>query len=172
GADGELNSLPADTVAALEKEPTLQIAKAVGNSYQYIGLNMRNPRLTQSVRQAIAYAINRDELITYLWKGLVRPANSVLPPEHWAYPKDLTSYTYDPARARQLLDQAGLPPDAKGVRLRLTMKISTDQSARDLAAVLQDQLARVGIAVDIRAFEFATFYSDVIQGNFDLYSLR
>jgi peptide/nickel transport system substrate-binding protein len=52
------------------------------------------------------------------------------------------------------------------------MKIATDQTARDLAAVFQEQLARVGIAIEIRAYEFATFYADVIQGNFDLYSLR
>ena len=171
-ADVELNSLPADTVAALAKEPNLQTTKSVGNSYQYIGLNMRNPRLSRPVRQAIAYAINRDEMIAYLWKGMVRPANSVLPPEHWAYDKDVPFYAYDPSKARQLLDEVGMPPDGNGVRLHLMMKISTDQSARDLAAVLQEQLARVGIALDIRAFEFATFYSDVIQGNFDLYSLR
>jgi ABC-type transport system substrate-binding protein len=171
-ADVELNALPADTVAALEKEPNLAVTRELGNSYQYIGLNLRNPQLSRRVRQAIAYAINRDEIIHYLWKGLVRPANSILPPEHWAYEKDLPVYAYDPAKARQLLDEAGLPPDRAGVRLRLQMKISTDQTARDLAAVLQAQLARVGIAVDIRAYEFATFYADIIQGNFDLFSLR
>ena len=52
------------------------------------------------------------------------------------------------------------------------MKTSTDEGARLLAAVLQQQLAQVGIALDIRSYEFATFYSDVTRGAFQMYSLR
>jgi peptide/nickel transport system substrate-binding protein len=53
------------------------------------------------------------------------------------------------------------------------MKISTSaESSRLMAAVLQQQLRKVGIALDIRSFEFATFYSDVNKGSFQLYSLR
>jgi ABC-type transport system substrate-binding protein len=171
-ADIALNSLTADMVAALRKEPDLTVTKAPGTSYQYIGLNLQNPRLTRPVRQAIAYAINRDEMIAYLWKDMVRLANSVLPPEHWAYAPDLVSYRYDPAKAQALLDQVGLAPGPDGVRLTLEMKISTDQTGRELAAVLQDQLSRVGIRLEVKTYEFATFFADVIKGNFDLYSLR
>ena len=171
-ADIALNSLTADMAGALSREPNLLVTKAPGNSYQYIGLNLENPKLSRPVRQAIAYAINRDELIAYLWKDMVRPANSILPPEHWAYAQDLPAYPYDPEKARQLLDQAGFHPGAGGVRLRLDMKTSTDQTGRELAAVLQNQLARVGIALEIRSYEFATFYADVVKGNFDLFSLR
>jgi peptide/nickel transport system substrate-binding protein len=52
------------------------------------------------------------------------------------------------------------------------MKTSTEETTRLLAAVLQQQLSKVGIALDIRSFEFATFYSDVVKGSFQLYSLR
>ena len=52
------------------------------------------------------------------------------------------------------------------------MKTSTDQTTRELAAVLQEQLRQIGIALELRSFEFATFYADVARGNFDLYSLR
>ncbi|MBI3933108.1 MAG: ABC transporter substrate-binding protein [Acidobacteria bacterium] len=171
-ADMALNSLTADMVGALRKDPNIAVTQELGNSYQYIGLNLRNPRLTKPVRQAIAFAIHREELIRTLWSDLVRPADSILPPEHWAYGTDLPSYPYDPEMARTLLDQAGFRAGADGVRLRLEMKTSTDQTGRELAAVLQDQLARVGIALDIRSYEFATFYADVIKGNFDLFSLR
>ena len=171
-ADIALNVLTADMVAALRREPDLQVTHEAGNSYQYIALNLANPRLTLPVRQAIARAINRDELVASLWQNLVRPASSILPPEHWAYRSDLAPYAYDPQRAEELLDQAGLPPGPDGVRLRLVYKTSTDQAARELASVIQDQLARVGIALDIRSFEFATFYSDITKGNFDLFSLR
>jgi peptide/nickel transport system substrate-binding protein len=171
-ADIALNSLTADMVRALQNEPTLVVTQAAGNSYQYIGLNLENNKLTQPVRQAIAYAINREDLIRYLWSDLVRPADSILPAEHWAHAPELYSYKHDPEKARALLDAAGLMPDADGVRLRLEMKTSTDQTGRELAAVLQDQLGRVGIVIDIRSYEFATFYADIIKGNFDMFSLR
>ena len=58
------------------------------------------------------------------------------------------------------------------MRFHLTMKTSTEESTRLLAAVLQQQLREVGIALDIRTFEFATFFADVSKGAFQLYSLR
>ena len=73
-------------------------------------------------------------------------------------------YDYDPARAERLLDEAGHKPDGRGVRFHLAMKTSNDEGTRLLAAVLQQQLARVGIALDLRSYEFATFYSDVTRG--------
>src|SRR5207245_7957018 len=77
----------------------------------------------------------------------------------------------DPDHARQLLEQAGHPA-VNGVRFHLTMKSSTEESTRLMAAVLQQQLREVGIALDIRTFEFATFFSDVTRGAFQFYSLR
>ena len=62
--------------------------------------------------------------------------------------------------------------EVNGVRFHLTMKTSTEESTRLMAAVLQQQLRQVGIALDIRTFEFATFFSDVTHGLFQLYSLR
>ena len=63
-------------------------------------------------------------------------------------------------------------PGADGIRFHLTMKTSNDEGTRLLAAVLQQQLAAVGIALDLRSYEFATFYSDVTRGAFQMYSLR
>ena len=77
-----------------------------------------------------------------------------------------------PAKARELLDEAGFRAGAGGVRFHLVMKTSTDESTRLLCAVLQQQLREVGIALDIRSYEFATFYADVVEGAFQLYSLR
>ena len=171
-ADLLLNSLPADMVKVLEREAHLGVLREPGNTYQYIALNSENKRLTLPVRQAIAYGIDREALIANLWRNMVRPAKSILPPEHWAYARDLPEYPYDPQKAKALLDEAGLRPGANGVRLRLLMKTSTDQTTRELAAVLQDQLRQIGIALEIQTFEFATFYADIARGSFDLFSLR
>jgi peptide/nickel transport system substrate-binding protein len=83
----------------------------------------------------------------------------------------LPRYDYDPNKARRLLDAAGYP-SVNGVRFHLAMKTSTDENTRLMVAVMQQQLRDVGIALDIRTFEFATFFADVTSGAFQLYSLR
>jgi peptide/nickel transport system substrate-binding protein len=171
-ADVAINSLGTDMVVALEKEPRLEVQIAPGTIYSYLAFNLRDPILRDvHVRQALAYAIDRNAMIKYLWRDMAEPANNILPKQHWAYDPDVRNYEFDPARARKILDDAGYTTK-NGVRFHLTMKTSTEESTRLLAAVLQQQLRDVGIALDIRSFEFATFYSDVVKGAFQIYSLR
>jgi peptide/nickel transport system substrate-binding protein len=172
-ADAEINALPADMLPVLERQPNLVLERSPGTAYQYLAMNLRDPILRDvRVRRAVARAINRAPIIESLWHGMARPANSVLPPQHWAYFAAAKSYDYDPAAAEHLLDEAGYPAQADGVRFHLAMKTSTDETTRLLSAVLQQQLRAVGIALDIRSYEFATFYADVTRGAFQLYSLR
>ena len=171
-ADVVSNALPFDTVVALERETTLTILRGPGTILSYMAFNLRDPILKDvRVRQALAYAIDRAPLIKYLGRDFERPAYSVLPPESWAYDPNVPRYDYSPGKAKALLDQAGYPAN-NGIRFHLTMKSSTEGSTRVLAAVLQQQLKDVGIILDIRTFEFATFFSDVTHGAFQLYSLR
>jgi peptide/nickel transport system substrate-binding protein len=166
------NSLTPDTVITLQGEPFLAVEHAPGTEVQYMGFNLRDPILKDvRVRQAIAYALDRRPLIEYLWRGDARPARSVLPPQSWAYNGNVTSYDHDPEKARSLLDAAGFPL-INGVRFHITMKTSTTESTRLMVAVMQQQLREVGIALDIRSFEPATFFADVTHGAFQLYSLR
>jgi peptide/nickel transport system substrate-binding protein len=172
-ADAEINALPGDMIPALARQPNLVVERAPGTSYQYLAMNLRDPILKNVlVRQALAYAIDRPPLMHYLWHDMARPANSVLPPQHWAYDAAAKAYPHDAAKARELLDEAGYPAGADGVRFHLAMKTSTDESTRLLCAVLQQQLRQVGVALDIRSYEFATFYADVVKGAFQLYSMR
>ena len=171
-ADLAINALTPDTVVALRKDPRLEVLTAPGTIYAYMALNLRDPVLKDvRVRRALAYAIDRQPMIQYLWREMAQPAASILPVQSWAYDAQVPQYGYDPARARQLLDEAGYPA-VNGVRFHLTMKTSTEESTRLMAAVLQQQLRAVGIALDIRTFEFATFFSDVTKGAFQIYSLR
>ncbi len=171
-ADLAINALTADMVEEVRREGGLVVQQAPGSIYSYLALNLDDPILKDAaVRRALAYAIDRRPMLHYLWREQARAASSLLPPEHWAYEAGVPAYEYNPARARQLLDEAGYPV-RNGVRFRLTMKTSTEESTRLLAAVLQQQLREVGIALDIRSYEFATFYSDVVRGAFQLYSLR
>jgi peptide/nickel transport system substrate-binding protein len=84
-------------------------------------------------------------------------------------------FTYDPARAMRLLDEAGYrDPDGDGPepRLRLSLKISSNEETRLQSTVVQENLRRIGIELDLRSYEFATFFGDVLRGNFQLFSLQ
>ena len=165
-------SFPADTVLTLQREPLLAVEHAPGTEVQYLGFNLRDRILKDArVRQAIAYALDRRPMIEYLWRGEARPARSILPQQSCAYNGDVPAYDHDLAKARALLDAAGYPA-VNGVRFHITMKTSTIESTRLMVAVMQQQLREVGIALDIRSFETATFLADVTHGSFQMYGLR
>jgi peptide/nickel transport system substrate-binding protein len=166
------NSLTPDTVMTLARDQNLVVEQGSGTEVQYLGFNLRDPILKDvRVRQAIAYALDRKPMIEYLWRSQAQPARSVLPTQSWAYNGDVPSYEHDPGKASRLLDAAGFPL-VNGVRFHITMKTSTIQSTRLMVAVMQQQLREVGIALDIRSFEPATFLADVQHGAFQMYGLR
>jgi peptide/nickel transport system substrate-binding protein len=172
-ADVCINCLTADMVSALIKRPNLQVESGPGTNLNYISFNTQDSLLRDiRVRQAIAYAMNRPLIISSLWRGRAQLAESLLPPEHWAWTGDVQQYPYDPAKANTLLDAGGWKRGNDGVRFHLTMKTSTDETSRLLAMILQQQLRDIGIALEVRSFEFATFYADISKGAFQMYTLR
>ncbi len=171
-ADACINALTADMVTVLEQDRSVEVLREPGSIYAYIALNLRDPILRDvRVRQALAYAIDREPLIHNLWRDQVRPAASILPPQSWAFNSDGMTYPHDLTKAAMLLDEAGYPL-RNGERFHLTMKTSSEEMPRLIASVLQQQLREVGIVLEIRSFEFATFFADVTKGAFQVYSLR
>jgi peptide/nickel transport system substrate-binding protein len=170
-----INGLPPDVVDDFVGDPQYHVQVDAGSSYQYLGLNLEDPVLrNRSVRQAIARAIDRAKILKTLHRGLGILTETALRPGHWARNEKLPAITFDPAEAMRLLDQAGFQdPDGNGPesRFSLTYKTSTDETAVLQAQIIQSMLAKVGIEVQIRSFEFATFYNDVKQGNFQMFSL-
>ena len=172
-ADACVNCVTEDMATALAKTPNLEVESAPGTRLNYISFNTQDKILRDvRVRQAIAYAINRPLIIHSLWRDRARLAASLLPRQHWAWSDKVEQYPYDPAKANALLDQAGWKRGQDGIRFHLAIKTSTDETARLLALILQQQLREIGIALDVRSFEFATFYSDVTKGAFQMYTLR
>jgi peptide/nickel transport system substrate-binding protein len=172
-ADACISCMTADMVNTLAKRPDLVVQDAPGTALNYINFNAQDSILKDvRVRQSIAYAMNRPLIIHSLWRDRARLADSLLPPEHWAWTGDLQHYPHDPARANALLDTAGWKRGKNGVRFHLTMKTSTDETSRLLALILQQELRDVGIELEVRSFEFATFFSDVTKGAFQMYTLR
>ncbi len=171
-----VNDLPPDMVHELETTRAFAVQRDPGLDFSYLGFNMRDPILKdRRVRHAIGYAVNRDAIVTYLRRGLARPAVGLVPPQAWAFEPDVRTFSFDPGRARSLLDEAGYrDPDGDGPRprLRLSLKISTNEETRLQSTVIQQDLRRVGIDLDLRSYEFATFYADVLKGDFQIFSLQ
>ena len=172
-ADVAVNALSADQVFALRDNSQLVVETGPGTVLNYISFNTRDPILKDvRVRQAIADAINRPLIIQTLWRGQARLAESLLPINHWAWTGEVEAHAFDPASANSILDRAGYKRGRDGIRFHLTVKTSTDETTRTLAVVIQQQLREVGIALDVRTFEFATFYADITKGAFQMYTLR
>ncbi|MEP6918125.1 MAG: ABC transporter substrate-binding protein [Acidobacteriota bacterium] len=171
-----VNDLAPDVVSQLQQEGRVHLETALGTDYAYLGLNLRDPILGHlEVRKAIGYAIDRDAIVRYLRRGFAKVAVGIVPPMSWAFEPDVFDFKHDPAEAARLLDAAGYPdPDGTGPlpRFHLSLKTSTSEVYRLQAAAIQQDLARVGIAVDIRSSEFQTLSADVVRGNFQMYSLQ
>jgi len=174
-ADLASNVVTLDMVHTLEQEPNLKVESEPGSPVVYVTFNVTDPLLKDKrVRQAVACAIDRQAIVDAIWRGQARLANTLLPTGHWAAAAndERARYPHDVARAQRLLAEAGFPAGKDGVRMRLTMKTSTDETTRLMAAVLQQQLRAAGIALEIRSAEFGTFYADVTKGAFQIYALR
>lgn len=171
----EVNQIPFENVAEFEKDNKHKVEKKPGSVWQYLAFNLKRQYVSNvQVRRAIAHAIDRQRIVTDLLRGHGVPTDTMLAQAHWARAENLPSYPYDPAKAKQLLDQAGFKdPDGDGPRTRfkLVFKTSTDAEANLRAQMIQQMLRQVGIEVEIQSSEFGTFFEDVGKGNFDMYSL-
>lgn len=172
-ADMEMSSLSPDLIPVLLRRPTLSMTERPGTNFSYLGINLEDRLLShREVRQALAFATDREALVKYLLHGQARVASGILPPSHWAYEQNVAQYPADTARAESLLDAAGYLRGADGIRFHLTLKTSTEEQARLIGAALQEQWRRVGIDLELRPLEFATLLSDSVRGNFQLTLLR
>ncbi len=169
------NSVPPDDLRVLARNPRIAITTRPGINYTYLGFNLEDPILkNRRVREAIACAIPRDDLINCLLQGQAQPATGLLAPSHWAYEPDVETYSYDPARAESLLDEAGFPdPDGPGPkpRFHLLYKTSQNKLRRWIAEAIAYALSEVGIEVEVRSHEFGTLFADIQAGRFQIYTL-
>lgn len=160
-----------------ELKQKLALYKELGNSYTYMGFNLkRKPYDDIRVRKAINYAIDKQEIIDGVYLGLgIDIASPYKPGTRWSNP-NLKPYPYDPQKAKALLKEAGFADsDGDGVLERdgkpFSFEILTNQNKeREKSAVLiQRRLKNVGIQANVRAIEWASFISRFIKtGDFDV----
>jgi peptide/nickel transport system substrate-binding protein len=175
-ADLLQNAVRLDLVEDVLALPRVELERGPSQLLTYLMFNNEDPVLARKeVRQAIALAIDREGLIVAKYAGRAVLATGLLPPGSPYYNGDVPRWNYDPARARRMLDEVGLrDPDGPGPkpRLSLSYKTSADAFRVSVARVIAAQLAEVGIAVEVRSFEFATFFADIKKGQFQLASMQ
>jgi len=163
------NDIPPELISYLRQQHDIQVMSTPGSNFAYLGFNMKDPVVGELVvRRAIAHALNRRAIIKYVMGGAGRLAVSLLPPDHWASDPALQPSTYDPDAARALLSEAGY---GRANPVHISYKTSSDPFRLRLATIIQQQLADVGIDVELKSYDWSTFYGDIKAGRFQMFSL-
>ena len=159
------NNISPDTLKSLGNSPTLKVEQTDGSNIQYLVFNTQSPPLNNvKVRQAIGYAIDRQKIVTDLLFEQAKVANSILPPQSWAYSPG-TEYKFDQAKARQLLQEAGYKNEP------IVFKYGSGNLAiNQYAQVIQSALTDVGLNVQIETLEVNTIRKELAQGAFQMYT--
>ena len=142
------------------------------NSYTYLGFNLKDPRFAdRRVRQAISYALDREEIVQGVLLGLGVPGVSPYVPSTKWFNDKLKPYPYDPEKAKELLEEAGwidrdgdglLDRDGAPFKFELLTNNGNAQR-RKTAAIIQQRLRAIGIEISIREMEWAAFINDFID---------
>lgn len=167
-------SLLPDSIKQLGENPNLKVHQFPGSNLVLLTFNTSAaPMNDVRVRQAISFALDRERMISALLLGQGKIAHSILPEASWAYSPGKT-YSYDPAMAKKLLDEAGYKdPDGDGPQMRfpkpLIYRISgSSAQARQFAGVIQNYLKDVGVPAAIEAAETNTHFDELRRGNFQI----
>ena len=141
-------------------------------SYTYLGFNLQNPMFAdRKVRQALACAVNKEELIDGVLLGLGKEASGPFKPGTWQFNADVKRYPFDPKKALELLVEAGWRDtdgdgilDKRGQRFEFELLVNQGNEVRaKTAEIVQRRLAEVGISVKIRVIEWAAFIKEFIN---------
>ncbi len=158
-----------DTIPAHEKEPVVEddslvFASKHSTGYRSIYLNCAaEPFNDPKVRQAIAWSIDRQELIDLALMGIGKPAYGPIAPPQWAFDPDFKPYERDVEKAKNLLEEAGK------TNLEFTIKVANNPEEIRQVEVLQEQLNEAGITMNLQTGEYTALRSEVIEGNYDAF---
>ncbi len=166
---GEVNfaEIDSSTMPQLEANPQITIAEVPTSSFSYIAMNLeKEPFNDVKVRQAINYAIDRDNLVAVCFDGEAEVNSNICAKERFGYSDDQLQYTYDPDKAKELLSEAGIETPYDLGEILVAEKYS------NLATVIQNDLKAVGLEVEISVKEFNSYISDLQNGNYGITALN
>lgn len=158
-----------DEMNVAAREADLQLFAAPISGYTVIYLNQQNPNTPffkdLAVRKALMYGLDRQKLIDAVLKGQGLIAHSPIMPSSWAYNADVTQYTYDPALARQYLEQAGwVDADGDGVREREGVPLAFVLLGKDKAKLdaISRMWADIGVKAEVQAVSLPGLTADFL----------
>jgi peptide/nickel transport system substrate-binding protein len=153
--------LPVQDLVEVRKDPALRTIEVPFNGIQYIALNNKTAPLDNlKVRQALNYAVDKRAVIDTAQFGVGVPIGSHLPPVSDYYVDLSNKYPYDPAKAKQLLTEAGFP---NGIEITMILPQPYDFHIRN-GQVVADQLGKVGVKVKLETMEWGTWLKQVYNG--------
>jgi ABC-type transport system substrate-binding protein len=148
----------AQDLQAMKNDPNVKVMQQEGLNVGYLAFNnTKKPFDNKLVRQALNYAINKDEIITAVYGSAGTAAKNPLPPTMWSYNDDIKDYPYDPAKAKELLAQAGYPNGFSTELWAMPVARPYNPNARKIAEIMQAQFAEVGVDADIVSYEWGTY---------------
>lgn len=157
------SNLPPDMINSLGQAANLKVEKFDGSNIQYLLFNTKEGPLSKvKVRQAIGYAIDRKKIVSELLLNQVRIADAVLPPEAWAFSLG-TQYGHDPAKAKQLLQEADYKNEPIVFKYR-----AGGAATSQYAQVIQSSLADIGMNIQIETLDGPTLIQQLGLGQFQM----
>ncbi len=155
--------LSPDALKVIGDSGTLKVERFPGSNIQYIGFNTQvSPFNNIKVRQAIAYAIDREKIVNELLSGQAKLSNSILPEDSWAYSIG-TKYSYNLTKAKQLLQEAGY----KGEVVKLKYA-SGNQTVNQYSQLIQSSLKEIGLNIELENLEPNTLRDHLNNGQFQM----
>lgn len=175
--------VPVSEVLALGASSDIQVFEKLIPMTTAIHINSMNGSLSNlMVRKALSHAIDKNAIVDTIYEGIGEPAKSIISPAvSWSADGQLVGYSYDPARSRQLLSEAGwkdtngdgyLEKGDKILEMELTYVPSgglgfTSQYG-PVAEAIQDQLKRIGVKLIMKPIEYGMYWSILMSGQYDL----
>ncbi len=158
--------IPWQYIKTLEKDPNVQVFIGY-DTFNVIRMNPKRPPFDNvKVRQAFNYLIDRKEVIDLAWGGLSRPMEAALIPEgHWAYP-NIHAWSYDPAKAKRLLAEAGVNP----ATTKIVFDSTTLSVHMDDAQIIVTQLQKAGFTqVELKPMDVPTQQKKRVSGDYQFF---
>lgn len=158
--------IDASVLPQLEANPAIAISEVPTSTFAYVSMNVEKaPFDNVLVRQAVNYALNRENLVAVCYEGKATPNSSICASHRFGYSEDLLQYNYDPEKAKELLAEAGLEtPYDLG-----TILVAEQYS--NMATVIQNDLKAVGLECTIDVREFNSYIGELTSGNYGISTL-
>lgn len=150
---------------SIRKDATLQLLETEGLGLGYLAFQtLKKPFDDVRVRRAVVMALDKSAIVAAVYQDLGKPAHGPLPPGMWSYAPSAATPSFDPARARELLAEAGYPDGFETDLWAMPVQRPYNPNARRMAEMIQADLAHVGIRVKIVTFEWSQYLKRIRSG--------